>query len=343
MKKIFLLNIVLLTVILVFSAAYAGPISIDTNDVPNSELSDGTYINNPLFAPYFNPTSTTIIDFEGPWSPPDTINDYFNLGAVGSTYNSIGINFGVDDTFMGGHSGFGYVTPNTVVGNSVWPYDGPINIYVVIPGTNLPGTVTSIGVFVADGPTNETTAWFYDSNNNLLGSVSADPNSNNFLGWSDPIGISRVEFTNGNRDDYFIDNLTFNTPIGTPLADLIITRINNIPNHKKRGGKFTIKDIVKNQGATEAGQFTNGYYLSIDTVKSDDDIEIEGSRNIASLDPGKSSSKNKGIKPVKVKIPSDAPLDDYYVIVCADNTNVIAESDETNNCLASKKTITVHK
>jgi subtilase family serine protease len=43
-----------------------------------------------------------------------------------------------------------------------------------------------------------------------------------------------------------------------------------------------MKDVVKNQGAAEAGQFTNGYYLSTDQVKSDDDISIDGSRNILS-------------------------------------------------------------
>lgn len=136
-----------------------------------------------------------------------------------------------------------------------------------------------------------------------------------------------------------IDNVVVNEY----LPDLVITRIKNIPNHKKSGGKFTIKDIVKNQGTAKAGQFTNGYYLSLDDVKSDDDIEIEGNRNILSLDPGKSSSKNNGVKPVKVKIPSDTPLGEYYLIVCADNTDQIAESDEANNCMASKKTITVHK
>lgn len=135
-----------------------------------------------------------------------------------------------------------------------------------------------------------------------------------------------------------IDNVVVNE-----LPDLIITRISDIPDHKKRGGKFTIIDVVKNQGTAEAGQFTNGYYLSIDEVKSDDDIEIEGNRNIPSLDPGKSSSKNNGVKPVKVKIPSDAPLGEYYIIVCADSMDQIAESYEANNCMASKKTITVHK
>jgi len=206
-------------IVLSFSSIYGEPIAIRTTDI--ADLSN--YLSDPLFSPYFGPLST-IIDFEGPWSPPDVTNAYFNLGSVGSTYNSLGIEFGSVDTFMGGHSGFGYITPNTVVGDAASDRrDGPISIDVVIPGTATSATVTSIGAFVADGPTNNTTAWFYDINNNLLGSVTANPSYNMmFLGWSDSTGISKVVFTNGAGDDYYIDNLTFEPiPVPAPGAFLL--------------------------------------------------------------------------------------------------------------------------
>ncbi len=205
-------SIFLFNIAVEIAFADAGRIAVRLSDIttwPN-------YIEDPLLSPYFGTGTTTIIDFEGPWSPPDTGN-FFNLGLVGSTYNSSGIEFGANDTFMGGQPGFGWITPTTVVGNNVYPYDGPITIDVVVPGTNTPTTVTSIGVFVADGPTNDVVASFYDLNNNLLGSVTAFPDSvKMFLGWSDPVGIHRVVFTSGTGDDYFIDNLTFGGPPPPP-------------------------------------------------------------------------------------------------------------------------------
>jgi hypothetical protein len=152
------------------------------------------------------------------------------------------------------------------------------------------------------------------------------------------------DIINGYYIDFEIDQTSY-IPIApnTTQSDLVITAVSNIPVSKMRGGKFTVKDIVKNQGNEAAGQFTNGYYLSVDQFKSDDDIAIESTRNISFWEIGKSSSKKKGIKPVKVKIPANTPLGKYYLIVCADSENLITESDETNNCKTSKKRIRVHK
>lgn len=201
------------------SLATAGPIRIDAAAIGN--LSD--YLNDPLFTPYFESTAA-VIDFEGPWSTPDVVGSHWNLGVVGSTYNALGVEFGPGDTFMGGQPGFGYITPNTVVGDAGAPYDGPMAIAVVVPGTTIPAAVTAIGAFVADSPTNDTTAWFYDVHGAFIDSITADPVAGKmFLGWFDPAGVSRVVFTNGAGDDYYIDNLTFNGPIPAPSAILLGT------------------------------------------------------------------------------------------------------------------------
>jgi hypothetical protein len=172
-------------------------------------------------------------------------------------------------------------------------------------------------------------------------SIGVDVNTQGFAPYTDP----NVGYFVGSMDDVRIYNRALSDTDIQELynegnsPDLIVTKIKNIPNHKKRGGKFTVKDVVLNQGDAAAGPFINAYYLSIDEFISGDDIEIEGSRNILSLDVGESSKK----KPVKVRIPVDTPLGKYYLIVCADNEDQIAESDETNNCMASKKKIKVHK
>jgi hypothetical protein len=125
-------------------------------------------------------------------------------------------------------------------------------------------------------------------------------------------------------------------------SDLIIASFSNPPVSKKPNRIFMVKDVVKNQGTADAGQFTTGYYLSIDNVKSEDDIFLSGNRTISFLGIGISSDEN-GVKPVKVTIPTNTPHGRYYVIACADNMNEIAESDETNNCKVSRNKIRVLK
>jgi subtilase family serine protease len=42
-----------------------------------------------------------------------------------------------------------------------------------------------------------------------------------------------------------------------------------------------------------------------------------------------------------VTIPGNTPLGTYYLLACADDTLLVTESDETNNCIASTSTIQV--
>jgi len=148
----------------------------------------------------------------------------------------------------------------------------------------------------------------------------------------------------------YTDEDDFRSPGGDPYAiavrpgdvpqqpaDLVITSLGNPPKKKKRESTFTVKYTVKNQGFWDAGQFTNDFYLSADKVKSEDDIYLNDERSISSLGIG----MNSGKKTVTVTIPSDTPTGKYYVIACVDKFNEIEESDDTNNCKASKKTITV--
>jgi subtilase family serine protease len=58
---------------------------------------------------------------------------------------------------------------------------------------------------------------------------------------------------------------------------------------------------------------------------------------VSSLVAGASSRKKK----IPVNIGTDTPPGKYYVKVCADNRNDIAETNEDNNCRASKNKIRV--
>jgi subtilase family serine protease len=118
--------------------------------------------------------------------------------------------------------------------------------------------------------------------------------------------------------------------------DLIETSVSNPPPTSSLESTFSVTDTVKNQGNADAGPSITRYYLSVDTVKGSGDILLTGSRSVPSLAPGETSTAA-----VNVTIPSSTPLGVYYLLACADGTKVVAESDETNNCIASSSTVQI--
>ncbi|MDD1720899.1 MAG: SBBP repeat-containing protein, partial [Euryarchaeota archaeon] len=121
------------------------------------------------------------------------------------------------------------------------------------------------------------------------------------------------------------------------LPDLIETNVSNPPATATAGDSFSVTDTVKNQGSASAGGSITSYYLSFDAIKgSSGDILLAGSRSVPSLEvnAGESSS-------LMVTIPSDTAAGSYYLLACADNTNVIVESNEGNNCIASASQVNV--
>jgi subtilase family serine protease len=119
-------------------------------------------------------------------------------------------------------------------------------------------------------------------------------------------------------------------------ADLVATAVSDPPAAAVRGTSFPLTDTVKNQGTAPAGTSTTRYYLSLDTVKSTSDVLLTGSRPVGSLGPGASSSGS-----ATVTVPTATVAGSYFLLACADNLVVVAESDETNNCTASAGRVNV--
>ena len=101
------------------------------------------------------------------------------------------------------------------------------------------------------------------------------------------------------------------------------------------GGSVVVQDYVKNSGTTTAGSSTTQFYLSLNNVKDSGDVLL-GGRAVTALAPGVSLSAN-----TSVTVPPTTPTGTYFVLACADNTNTVDESNETNNCLASGSLIVV--
>jgi len=100
------------------------------------------------------------------------------------------------------------------------------------------------------------------------------------------------------------------------------------------GNSIIITNRVKNQGTVSTGSgFSVRLYLSADNVITTADTFL-GSRTSPALSPGAIDQKN-----TTVAIPSVVP-GTYFLGAIADDPNVIAETNETNNSKAGN-TITI--
>jgi len=126
------------------------------------------------------------------------------------------------------------------------------------------------------------------------------------------------------------------TQVEVKTPDLVETAVSNPPESATAGGSLTVTDTVLNQGNAPAGTSTTRYYLSLDTLLNSGDKRLTGSRAVPGLAPGEASTGT-----VTVTIPSTTLPGTYFLLACADDKKVVAESNEKNNCLASATQVTV--
>jgi sugar lactone lactonase YvrE len=118
--------------------------------------------------------------------------------------------------------------------------------------------------------------------------------------------------------------------------DLTVSSVSNPPSTAIIGGSFSVTDTTRNAGNATAGASTTRYRLSSDSTISSSDPLLTGSRSIASLSKGATSTGS-----VAVTVPNGLSAGTYYLGACADDLTVVAEANETNNCRASTTTVTV--
>jgi subtilase family serine protease len=122
--------------------------------------------------------------------------------------------------------------------------------------------------------------------------------------------------------------------VGRP--DLVETAVTNPPAAIRAGMSFTVTDTVRNQGVLTASGSTTRYYFSTDAEKSADDKLLTGTRGVPALAAGAVSTQT-----APVTTPTTMPPGIYFLLACADDTKVVTEGDEGNNCRASAATVTV--
>src|SRR5436309_133269 len=126
------------------------------------------------------------------------------------------------------------------------------------------------------------------------------------------------------------------TQVTVTGPDLAETVVSNPPTTVTPGGTFSITDTVQNIGNVTAAASTTRYYLSTTTSKTTSSILLTGNRSVPSLAPAATSSGNASIT-----VPSTLPSGTYFLLACSDDTKLVSETNETNNCKASATT-TMH-
>jgi subtilase family serine protease len=121
------------------------------------------------------------------------------------------------------------------------------------------------------------------------------------------------------------------TQMRVTRPDLVETAVSDPPPTAAQGSSFQITDTVSNQGDAPAGSSVTRYYLSLDAAKSAGDIPLLGTRPVPGIPAGTSSPPGT----VTAAVPQGTPPGSYFLLACADDTNLVSESDESNNCLAS--------
>jgi hypothetical protein len=176
----------------------------------------------------------------------------------------------------------------------------------------LPGGGTDIGVVTSTIPTTTPTGNYY-----II--ACAD----------DTKVITEYDETNNCRAS--------DTTVQVALPDYIEFYVFDPPQAVAPGDKFWVLDVTINQGIAGATKSSyTRYYLSLDGTKSTTDKILTGNRLVPALGAGGFSW---GI--VSVTVPSSMPLENYYLLACADDTKSVPETDENNNCFASFGRVTV--
>ena len=116
------------------------------------------------------------------------------------------------------------------------------------------------------------------------------------------------------------------------LADLVESSVSFV---QSDGQTIQITDTAANQGLADAIAFVTQYYASPYTWKNTSARQLTGSRSISGLSAGASSQGT-----ATVGVPDDL-VGTYYVVACADDTGVVRESSESNNCAASASKVQV--
>jgi hypothetical protein len=154
-----------------------------------------------------------------------------------------------------------------------------------------------------------------------------------------PVGVAAGDFNRDGKMDLVVGG---DIPAAATVMilgngpDLVETSVSNPPANAVIGSSFSITDTAKNQGDTPAGASATAYYLSTTSTKTSSSTLLTGTRSVPVLAASATSTGS-----ASVTIPTSLTAGAYFLIACADNSNAVVETVETNNCLTAATQVTV--
>jgi subtilase family serine protease len=119
--------------------------------------------------------------------------------------------------------------------------------------------------------------------------------------------------------------------------DLTLDTLSSPPATKARATSFPVTDTVRNVGTVPSvASSSTRYHLSLDAMKSANDVLLTGTRAVPGVAGGATHSGT-----ITVTIPTATPLGTCFMLACADSGNTVIETNETNNCASSGNTVTI--
>ena len=119
-----------------------------------------------------------------------------------------------------------------------------------------------------------------------------------------------------------------------PLPDLTVSAVSDSPSAIEVGTPFTITATTTNAGKRPAQASLTRFYLSPDAVLGASDVSLSGE-----LAVGKLKKRHSRTASVALTLGATPAPGTYSLLACADDTKLVAESDETDNCRASAGTV----
>jgi hypothetical protein len=101
-------------------------------------------------------------------------------------------------------------------------------------------------------------------------------------------------------------------------------------------GTFQVSEFTANIGGALAAPSRTRYWLATGDTLTGARL-LAGARLIPELAGGDTDAGTRS-----VSVPSDMVAGVYWLVACADHTNAVAESDETNNCRWSATQVSVN-
>ncbi len=111
------------------------------------------------------------------------------------------------------------------------------------------------------------------------------------------------------------------------LSDLVITNLSASSESVVLGKAFTVTAIVRNQGGGSSNPFILHLSLSSDEPVDSNDLPF-ANLPVSAIEMGQIQTLN-----TTLTLPVTSPIGSYTLGACADAGEVVAEPDETNNCL----------